>query len=37
MGGTISRNKKPDALGRIVERCDSCNLRRVVNAADEVA
>ncbi len=35
-GGVLSRNKKPDALGRIIERCDSCNHRRVVDAPDEV-
>jgi hypothetical protein len=34
--GVLSRNKKPDALGRIIERCDSCNHRRVVDAPDAV-
>jgi hypothetical protein len=34
--GILSRNKKPDALGRTIERCDSCNHRRVVDAPDEV-
>lgn len=35
--GTLSRNKKPDALGRIIERCDTCNHRRVVDAPDDIA
>lgn len=34
--GILSRNKKPDALQRIIERCDSCNHRRVVDAPDQV-
>lgn len=34
--GVLSRNKKPDALGRVIERCDTCNHRRVVDAPDDV-
>jgi hypothetical protein len=34
--GILSRNKKPDALGRVIERCDTCQYRRVVDAPDSV-
>lgn len=33
--GILSRNKKPDALGRTIERCD-CTHRRVVDSPDDV-
>jgi hypothetical protein len=34
--GILSRNKKPDALNRTIEKCDSCDYRRVVGAPDIV-
>lgn len=34
--GVLSRNKKPDALGRIIEKCDSCDYRRVVSGDEDV-
>jgi hypothetical protein len=30
--GVLSRTRKPDALGRTIEKCDHCSYRRVVDA-----
>lgn len=34
--GVLSRTRKPDALGRIIEKCDSCDFRRVADAAQSI-
>lgn len=34
--GILSRNKKPDALGRIIEKCDACDYRRTISGDELV-
>lgn len=35
--GVLSRNRKPDALGRIVEKCDACKYQKVITQVTEPA